>query len=131
MTEYLGVVLNHLDRLVPGFLEVAVERGVEEAGSIAEQFLVHAEELSLRPDFDLDDGIEGVSAQLSAVVAPPHHHEGPGLQARSVCHVRIDYHDVRGFSNIVVSTRSSPACRVLQVSFVEREKVVCVDILIV
>ena len=34
--EYLGVVFNHLNRLVPGFLEVAVERGVEEARSIAE-----------------------------------------------------------------------------------------------
>ena len=36
VTEYLGVVLDQLNRLVLGFLEVAVERGLEEAGSIAE-----------------------------------------------------------------------------------------------
>ncbi len=68
IAEYLGIVLNHLNRLVLGFLEVSIECRSKEPRSITEQLLVHAEHLFLGADFDLDDRIKGVPARKLAIV---------------------------------------------------------------
>lgn len=60
VAEYLGIILDHFNRLVRGFFKVSAECRSKEAGSVTEQLLVHAEYLLLRPDFNLDDRIKRV-----------------------------------------------------------------------
>ena len=60
VAKNLGVVLGHVDRLVLGFSETPTERRAKEFRGIAEELLVHVEDLSVGPDSDLDDRIERV-----------------------------------------------------------------------
>ena len=46
---------------------------------------MHVEELSLRSDSNLDDGIKGIPAR-DLVIVTIQHREGLGLQARFVWH---------------------------------------------
>ena len=65
VAKHLGVVLGHVDRLLLGFLKTPAERSSKESGGVAEEFLVHAEYLSVGPDSDLDYGIERVPVRRS------------------------------------------------------------------
>ena len=70
VAKHLGVVLGQVDRLGLGFVEAAAERGAEVAGGVAEELLVHAEDLLVGPDSDLDDGVERVPACGSTRARP-------------------------------------------------------------
>ena len=65
--EYLGIVLNHLDCLVLGLLEVPVQCCLKKPGNITEQLLMHVKKLFLGPDFDLNDRIKGVPMSKLAI----------------------------------------------------------------
>ena len=67
MREYFGIVLNHLNCLVLGLLEVPVQCCLKEPGDITEQLLVHVKKLFMGPNFDLNDRIKGVPMQKLAI----------------------------------------------------------------
>ena len=60
VAKHLAVVLGHVDRLVLRFSETPTEGRAKEFRGIAEELLVHVEDLSVGPDSDLDDRIERV-----------------------------------------------------------------------
>ncbi len=88
--EYFGIVLNHLNSLVLGLLEIPVQCCLKEAGNITEQLLMHVKKLFLRPDFDLNDRIKGVPMQkletgTVIVTVIQNLTYGLGLYAASAC----------------------------------------------
>ena len=70
VAEHVGVVVGHVDGLGLGFWELPEERGAEVSPGVAEELLVHVEDLFVGADSDLDNGVERVPVCRSTRARP-------------------------------------------------------------
>ncbi len=108
--EYFGIVLNHLNCLVLGLLEVPVQCCLKEPGNITEQLLMHVKKLFLGSDFDLNNRIKGVPMQKLAVrtvivTVIQNSTYGLGLYAASAC-----LSDEAGLDVILLTNQMGSSC---------------------